>query len=201
MRKIFFKAAIFGLTLLVSLFVWPGESQASTVSGEIFSSSILSKNTSFELSRQVLSTDIRVNKVAKYLEQYDSPLAYFAPDFVAAADKYGLDYRLLVAISGVESTYGKFYLAGTFNVYGWGQGRIAFQSWSDGIDEISKGLKTGYLEKGAKDIWQIGRIYNPPNSDNWSATVSSIMDKIEAVNVAGFAPHGPQELQKLPLTI
>ena len=51
--------------------------------------------------------DTRVKVLTSYLKQYDSPLVPYAADFVETADKYNLDWRLVAAISGVESTFGK----------------------------------------------------------------------------------------------
>src|SRR5260221_11664026 len=51
--------------------------------------------------------DNRGASLKKFLTQYDSPLAPFADTFVAEADANNIDWKLLVAISGVETTFGK----------------------------------------------------------------------------------------------
>lgn len=156
------------------------------------------------VTKPILASDLRVFKVAKYLKNQDSPLVNFAPNFIAEADKNKLDYRMLVAISGVESTFGKFYLDDTYNAYGWGGGLIKFSSWPEGIASISADLKTKYVDKGAKDIYQIGRIYCPPNSANWSSKVQYFMDKIEntevvdPLNLALDNPNVPRGRLELP---
>lgn len=155
----------------------------------------------FFLSQPVLASDLRVFKVAKYLKNQDSPLVNFAPTFVAEADKNQLDYRLLVAISGVESTFGKFYLTDTFNAYGWGGGLIKFSSWPESITSVSSALKMHYIDKGAKDIYAIGRIYCPPNSANWSSKVQYFMDKIDATDPGDFQFVGATILKKEDLAI
>ncbi|MCL4397513.1 hypothetical protein M1403_00550 [Patescibacteria group bacterium] len=152
-------------------------------------------------SQKVFATDVRTEKVANFLQSQNSPLVYFAQDFVEAADKNHLDYRLLVAISGVESTFGKYYLRGTYNAYGWGGGLIYFKSWPDGISSISADLKTNYVDKGVNNVWSIGRIYCPPNSANWSAKVQYFMEKIDATPAAFVSVPVSPEIQALPLTI
>ena len=82
----------------------------------------------FFVPKTVFATDVRVLKVSKYLSSHNSQLKDYAADFVKYADKYNLDYRLLVSISGVESTFGKYYLPKTYNAYGWGGGKIYFKS-------------------------------------------------------------------------
>ena len=62
--------------------------------------------------------DYRVVSLKRFFEKYDSPLADYAEKFVKEADKYNLDWRLVPAISGVESTFGKRIPYGSFNAYG-----------------------------------------------------------------------------------
>ena len=133
----------------------------------------------FILVVPVGAVDLRPRRLARFLAGQKSPLAFFAQDFVAEADRNFLDYRLLVSISGVESTFGRNHILGTYNVYGWGKGTIPFQSWPDGIAKVSAGLKTGYLDKGAISVAQIAPIYDPPGSRNWAAGVSQFMAEIE----------------------
>lgn len=135
-------------------------------------SSAVPKNT------QVMA-DKRANILRQFLAKYDSPLVDNAEDFVEAADFYGLDWRMLPAIAGIESTFGKQMIQGTYNAYGWGGGTIRFKSWSDGIWTISGAIKEKYVDKGADNIYKIGRIYCPPNPQ-WPYKVQSFMDKIEA---------------------
>lgn len=99
-----------------------------------------------------------------FLALFNSPLVYSAPDFVTYADQNGLDYRLLPAIAGVESTFAKNYIEGTFNAYGWGQGTIPFDSWADGIAKISSKLRSEYIQKGASSLEQINPVSLFPKS-------------------------------------
>jgi hypothetical protein len=66
------------------------------------------------------TTDSRVRILKAYLEQYNSPLVTHAQDFVEIADKYNLDWKLVAAISGVESTFGQQIPYESFNGWGWG---------------------------------------------------------------------------------
>ena len=42
--------------------------------------------------------DKRVIQIKQYLSKRNAPLAKYAQDFVDAADKYGIDYRIVAAI-------------------------------------------------------------------------------------------------------
>ncbi len=124
--------------------------------------------------------DIRVKILQAYLAQYNSPLQGQAKTFVDAADKYGLDWKLVAAISGVESTFGKFTPGSnedpSYNAWGWGvygDQTYSFKSWDDGIDTVSKGLKENYINHGVTDPYDINRTYAA--SPMWGAHVSYFM--------------------------
>lgn len=122
--------------------------------------------------------DQRVEKLRGFLESQTSPLAPFAEDFVQKADEYQIDWRLLPAISGIESTFGKRYLAGTYNAYGWGGGLIRFQSWPDSIDQVSRALREKYYDRGLDTPYKINPVYCPPNK-TWGGKVAFIMKEID----------------------
>lgn len=127
--------------------------------------------------------DLRVEALQKVFTKYNSPLLPYAQDYVASADKYNVDWKLLPAISGLESTFGHAYIQGTYNVYGWGSGTIPFTSWADGIETINKTLRENYMNKWkAKDVWQIGPIY--AESPTWSVRVNHFMNEIDGQYLA-----------------
>ncbi|MBI2430530.1 MAG: glucosaminidase domain-containing protein [Candidatus Levybacteria bacterium] len=138
-----------------------------------------------------IQEDRRINILKKYLQTYNSPLAPYASIFVTEADKNQIDYRLLVAISGVESTFGHQIPYNSYNAWGWGiygDNMILFNSWNQAITTISKELKTTYIDKwGTKDVYQIGKFYAA--SPTWAERVDGIMQKIEA-----FALKSPESL-------
>jgi hypothetical protein len=130
---------------------------------------------------QKTGADLRVKILTSYLKQYDSPLAPYASDFVKAADKYNLDWRLVAAISGVESTFGKAIPNNSYNAWGWGvygDNVINFKSWDDGINTVSQGLRERYMnEWGGQDIYQIGAVY--ASSPAWAGHVELYLNKIQ----------------------
>src|ERR1035437_8702055 len=140
--------------------------------------------------------DLRAKILTSYLKQYDSPLAPYATDFVAMADKYNLDWRLVAAISGVESTFGKAIPNDSYNAWGWGvygDNVINFKSWDDGIDTVSQGLRERYMNAwGGKDIYQIGAVY--ASSPVWASHVELYLNRIQA-----FALSNPQNALSISL--
>lgn len=126
--------------------------------------------------------DYRVTKLEAFFEKYDSPLASHAGSFVFYADIYGLDWRLVPAISGVESTFGKRIPYNSYNAYGWANGAYKFSSWDESIEIVSKTLREKYYDKGATTIYQIARRYAPP-SNTWAGKVKYFMNKIDPLPV------------------
>lgn len=136
--------------------------------------------------------DERVTRLKAYLEMHNSPLSGEAGHFVAEADRLRMDWKLVAAIAGVESTFGKHIPANSFNGWGWaiftGQsdGRH-FNDWKDGITVVSEGLRYNYMDKGLITIEQMGKRYAA--SPTWSTKVRFFLDKIE-----NFDPTGVEHL-------
>ncbi len=129
------------------------------------------------------ATDTRVVALENVFTKYNSPLKPYTKDYVKTADKYGVDWKLLPAISGLESTFGNALISGTYNAYGWGSGTIYFKSWEDGIETINKSLKEDYMGKWkATDVWSIGPLY--AESPTWSIRVNKLMNEINSEYLA-----------------
>lgn len=136
--------------------------------------------------------DERIDTLRAYLFMHNSPLAGEAPHFIAEADRLGLDWKLVAAIAGTESTFGKHVPSGSYNAWGWGiptghESGIAFGSWKQGITNVSEGLKDRYINRGATSIEGIGRIYAA--SPRWAGNVRFFINQIES-----FTPADPSLL-------
>lgn len=126
------------------------------------------------------SIDQRVFRLERYLVKHNSPLAIHADVLVFYADEYELDWRLVAAISGVESTFGKRIPQNSYNAYGWANGNYYFESWEDSIEQVSRVLKEKYVDKGLTSVNQIARRYAPP-SNSWAWKVKYFMDEIDPI--------------------
>lgn len=135
--------------------------------------------------------DNRVTILKEFLDQYNSPFADKAAVFVREADKNNIDWKLLVAISGVESTFGQQIPYNANNAWGWGiygDNMIRFSTWDEAITTISKELRERYINKwGAQDVYQIGKYYAA--SPTWAQRVDYFMQKIDS-----FALKNPKHL-------
>lgn len=115
--------------------------------------------------------------IKSVLERYNSPMAGESESFVKACIKYQIDCFLLPSIAGLESTFGKFIWPNSYNAFGWARGYMMFDSWENGIDTVAKGLRNGYLNKGALTVEDIGPIYS--ESPTWAIRVNYFKRQFE----------------------
>ena len=116
------------------------------------------------------------------MAKYNSPLEPHSEFIIKTADKYNLDYRLLVAIAMKESGLCKVIPEGTHNCWGWGihsKGTLGFDSYQEGIEIVSRGLKENYLDIGLMSVEEIMSKYIPHSPGGaWAYGVSVYMKEI-----------------------
>jgi hypothetical protein len=141
---------------------------------ELTASNFVGRKESIAVIKTTLEArnDDRAERLGKFLQSQGSPMASNATDLVNIADKYGLDWRLLPAIAGVESTYARVVPSGSYNPYGWSNGRYCFQNWVVASDYVASQIRNLW---GSGEItpWGIGPSYAA--SPTWAARVSSNM--------------------------
>lgn len=115
--------------------------------------------------------------IESVLKRYNSPMSGESEAFVKACVKYQINCYLLPSIAGIESTFGKFILTNSYNPFGWGRGYMVFKNWSEAIETVAKGLKNGYINKGAETVEQIGPIYS--ESPTWATRVNFFVRQFE----------------------
>jgi len=183
------------LTLGVSLFSL-FSLKSTSITKKVFASSVNSITTSESgvrvfasipresplVTENIGSTDARPEIVREYLEIYNSPLLPYSNSIVQAADKYSIDFRLITAIAQQESNLCKVIPPGSYNCWGWGitgGGTLGFNSFEDGIETVSKGLRENYLDKGFSTVEQIMSKYTPQSNGSWAAGVNQFMSEME----------------------
>lgn len=134
------------------------------------------------LPKLVAVTDDRVDRLSAFLDKYHSPLSEYADTFILVADKYNLDWRLLPAITGVESTFGRFIPRGSYNAYGWNRGDYYFNSWEHSIDYIGMRLSEKYMAQGLTTPSKIASKY-APDSTTWASTVNKFISQIDSTEI------------------
>lgn len=136
-----------------------------------------------EEADQEILKDERVVRLESFLVSKNSPLADYAEEFVFFADRFGLDWHLLPAITGVESSFGKAIPFGSYNAYGWGNGRICFSSWPESIEVVSRALFERYYQRGLDTPEKIGPVWAPPSPD-WASKVGAVINWIDRFDLA-----------------
>ena len=134
------------------------------------------------VSGYATTQDARGEIVRQYLGYYESPLEPFASEIVETSDRYGLDYRLTTAIAQQESNLCKKIPPESNNCWGWGihsRGTLGFASFSEGIDEVSRGIRKEYLDKGFLSIEEIMGKYTPLSNGSWAEGVTKFMAEME----------------------
>jgi hypothetical protein len=125
--------------------------------------------------------DNRAEVLKKFLEQYDADLASNAQTFVDEADKNNIDWKLVPAISGVESTFGQAIPYHCNNAWGYniyGDHTRCFATYKDAITVISHDLRHLYMDQwGATDIYSIGHRYAA--SPTWAQRVTMFSQQIQ----------------------
>lgn len=156
-----------------------------TNSGICFANDLSKSSAKLNNSSESAQKDNRAQVLRGFLSTYNSPLAPYSEDFIRSADKYSLDWKLVAAISGLESTFGQQIPYNSYNGWGWGiygDNVIRFRSWPEGIETISKGLRINYLkDKAESDPYVIGPTY--ASSPTWAQRVAYFMQKIEEYKI------------------
>lgn len=132
---------------------------------------------------------IKAEYIDSYFRERGMPLEGTGMKMVLEAEKNGLDWRLLPAISVRESTGGKFACKSVkYSSFGWGSCKINFKSNDEGIETVARNLGGNnpntdhhYAGKTTKEILQA---YNPPSIvKHYAEQVMKIMDTIGPAEV------------------
>lgn len=134
---------------------------------------------------KITTTDPRVLAMRQFLIDKYSPLYTYADVFVNEADKYGLDWRLVASISGVESAFGNLIPYQSNNGWGWrggpGGAYSIFPTWRHGIERVTSRLALGYGTELTP--FDIEPVYCPPCGQNpqhaWANGVTQFMNQLD----------------------
>jgi hypothetical protein len=150
----------------------------------ILAAVIPSKNA--EITGNISSTsNANVLVLTNFLVSHGSPMAPYAADFIKYGDLYGVNWRTLVGISGVESGFGRVIPesnsgALSYNAWGWTgggsefSGFSGFSSWPNAIQSIARGISSAY---GNESPYIMQPAYDPPNP-SWAPNVQSYINQL-----------------------
>lgn len=131
----------------------------------------------------------KADAIDSYFKGKGMPLAGTGKKMVLEAEKNGLDWRLVAAISVRESTGGKqACIRVPNNAFGWGSCKIGFKTMDAAIETVARNLG-GNNPKTAthydnKSTLEILRAYNPPSIvPKYAEQVIAIMNTIGDENL------------------
>lgn len=131
----------------------------------------------------------RAEKIDALLAKYNSPLVGYGRKFVDEAEKNGIDWRLVVSISGIESTFARHSCKKATNSFlGYGSCKMNFRSADEAIEKVSASLggnnpNTAHHYDG-KTTAQILRKYNSV-IPTYPQKVMKIMNMIDSTEEIG----------------
>lgn len=137
------------------------------------------------MGESYVSKEARPLILRTFLESYRSPLAPYTDFILEISEKYGLDWRLLTAIAGNESLFGRVTPYNSYNAWGWGvhsSGTVRFGSWEEGIERVARSLKEDFIDQGLTTIELLMARYAPVSVQNgypWADNVRWFMERIE----------------------
>jgi hypothetical protein len=120
-----------------------------------------------------ISPDPRLERLQQFFESRDCPLRELAGEFLLAADRYALDWRLLPSISIIESSGGKDYHNN--NIFGWDYPLQTFSSVREGIHYVAAQLARADRYKN-KSLDGKLKIYNP--NPEYPGKVKAVMEAL-----------------------
>ena len=124
----------------------------------------------------------KADAIDAFYKEHNMPLEGMGMKMVEEAQKNDLDWRLLPAISVIESTGGKFACKkATHSFMGWGSCKINFKSDEEAIEIVAKNLGGNnpntdqhYADKTTKEILQKYNSVIP----HYAEKVMEVMDEI-----------------------
>ena len=118
--------------------------------------------------------DDRYDKLESFFQSFGCPAPHYVDEYLGAADSNAIDYRLLPAISVLESTCGVYQRLN--NRWGWDSARKGFSSFLAGLQYIARQLAQGRFYRN-KSLEEKVHMYNP--NPQYARLVRKLMLKID----------------------
>ena len=137
------------------------------------------------VSSRLEGDDARAEALDQFFESYNCPMKDMGEIFVREADKNGIPYWLVAAVSFQESNCGKKTPepggVESYNAWGWGvygNNVKMFDDWEHGITVVSKYFRERFYDKGVTEPCEIMKIYTPPSNGSWCNGINFFREKM-----------------------
>lgn len=131
-----------------------------------------------------MQVDPRPGLLERFFAARNAPARALVADFIAAADRYGLDWRLLPSIAHLESGGGKKFKNN--NIFGWNNAEHRFPSIRAGIHTVADRLANSRLYKD-KSLEELLHTYN--GRMEYAARVKRVMRLIGPADFSVFGRY------------
>jgi hypothetical protein len=135
-------------------------------------------------------------QIDAYLRRKSSPLYGTGQALYTLANQYSVDPRLIVAISGAETTFG-LHVCAENNSWNWfyrGSCPLSpFESYAEGLEHVTKFMRRSYINKGYTTIPLIRMKYCTGGCENWVGLTERFWDEMPVT-----ASLTPRSLPKAP---
>jgi hypothetical protein len=121
-----------------------------------------------------------MQRIRSFFRKRKCPAQRYAAEFVLAADRHRLDWRLLPSLALIESSGGKVFTNN--NIFGWDSCRHRFPTVQAGIDIVAERLANSPLYRG-KSVDEKLKVYNA--KPHYRMAVKRVMQQLE-MEPAGF---------------
>lgn len=108
---------------------------------------------------------VTAERIRDYLERKDSPLRRYAAEIVRAGVRWKVDPRVVVAIAGLESDFGR--VRARYNAWGWGIDQVRYSSWPNAIARFTKAFSLTFPSMRYGDFHAGAPRYAPADPAEW----------------------------------
>jgi hypothetical protein len=144
-------------------------------------------------TQEQITMRLRADKIDAYFRDRNMPLEGYGMKMVQVAEENNIDWRLLPAISVIETTGGKNICKskeGANNPFGYGSCKIAFDNINESIEIVGRNLggnnpRTASYYKN-KDLDGVLKSYNSV-IPTYNKKIRSVMDRIENYDISNEA--------------
>ncbi len=120
-------------------------------------------------------------EIDAYLQRKQSPMAGVGSALVDYSRQYNVDPRLVIAISGAETTFGR-HLCADNNAWNWFHHRNCaqspFENYPQGAERVTRFMRLSYLNRGYTTIELIRYKYCTSGCENWISLVTAFHDEM-----------------------
>ena len=109
----------------------------------------------------------KIDKLAAYLRKVKSPMADFANIIIEEAESCRADYRIITAIAGNESGYGRVPYK-LYNPYGY-LNKVQYEGWETSLGDLT--CKVAKYTNKYTDLYTLGKVYGAHNPEQWEKNI------------------------------